>query len=182
MQLSLSKLTIVTPEAMMPVLQTERLTLRPWTRGDGPALQEIFDDADVRRYLFDDVPVTLERAESILEMHLALEQSLGIGYWFVILADEKIGFAGVSGDEEEAELMYGLLPRHWGHGYATEAARAVLDHARAAGYTRILGRTDPPNEKSMRVMERLGMRRRGVESGPQGQPLVVYDCSLSQTA
>lgn len=49
---------------MLQEIQTERLKLKPWTRHDLPALQQLFDDVEVRRYLFDDTPVSLGRSRS----------------------------------------------------------------------------------------------------------------------
>ena len=72
-----------------------------------------------------------------------------------------IGFAGLRPlpDAPDLELYYGLDPRHWGHGYATEAARGVLDYGfDVLGLEAIPIRTDGPNAASVAVMERLGAR------------------------
>lgn len=97
------------------------------------------------------------------------------GQWVVLLASsgERVGFCGLrevtgAGD---VELLYGLAPAHWGRGLATEAARAVLAHAfEACGLERVIGRTDPPNVASMRLLERSGMQR----EPPQPDGLVTY--------
>jgi len=55
--------------------------------------------------------------------------------------------------------MYGLERASWGKGLATEASRAVLAWLwTSTGYPRVFARTDPPNQKSIAVMQRLGMR------------------------
>jgi hypothetical protein len=55
--------------------------------------------------------------------------------------------------------MYGLESAYWGKGLATEASRAALAWLwNSTGYSRVYARTDPPNEKSIAVMKRLGMR------------------------
>jgi [ribosomal protein S5]-alanine N-acetyltransferase len=162
---------------MLPLIRTARLTLRRWTQQDAVTLQALFDQEDVRRYLFDGTPVSLDRTTALLAMHFSLEQSHGLGYWAAIHDGSVIGFAGasMSPDEETAvELLYGFLPEHWGRGYATEAATAVIEHARQAGFRTVIASTDPPNIRSVRVMERLGMNFSGVLPGPAGQPLVTY--------
>jgi RimJ/RimL family protein N-acetyltransferase len=55
--------------------------------------------------------------------------------------------------------VYGLLPAYWGRGLATEAARAALDYLWETGRARVYARTDAPNEKSIAVLRRLGMRQ-----------------------
>jgi RimJ/RimL family protein N-acetyltransferase len=72
-----------------------------------------------------------------------------------------IGFAGLRPlpDGSELELYYGLDPRQWGRGYATEASRAVLGYGfDVLGLESIPIRTDGPNSASVAVMERLGAR------------------------
>jgi len=58
----------------------------------------------------------------------------------------------------ETELIYALLPAHWGQGLASEASRRVLRYGfEECGLTRIVAATDTPNQRSARVMERIGM-------------------------
>ena len=67
-----------------------------------------------------------------------------------------------------------MHPSRWGHGFATEAARAVLDHGFCTlALPRIAARADTPNVESIRLMERLGMRFE--EERPiDGRPTVHY--------
>lgn len=57
----------------------------------------------------------------------------------------------------EGELAWMLHREHRGRGYATEAARALIDFARTLGLARIFAVTDPANAASLRVMQRLGL-------------------------
>jgi ribosomal-protein-alanine N-acetyltransferase len=85
--------------------------------------------------------------------YLWMVESLGDG--------ALVGFAAIKEIPEtsEVEVYYGLAPRFWGQGLATEAAQAVLTYGfEVLGYQRIWARTDEPNEASKRVAERLGMR------------------------
>jgi hypothetical protein len=76
---------------------------------------------------------------------------------------QRLGYCGLFdldavNDRPEVEIGYRLLPVGWGHGYATEAARAVRDHAlRDLGPRRLIALIDPANTRSIRVAERLGM-------------------------
>lgn len=162
---------------MIVRLQTARLILRPFTFDDLDALHAMWIDPAVRRYLFDNVAISRERAEEIVAAAIAAGARNGRGMWLVhdAPAGEPCGFCGFLPREDEAELIYGLLPRVWGRGYAIEAARTVIAHAfDVLGVERIVASTDAPNEASARVMDRLGMRfvRREVVNGLD---LVFYE-------
>jgi RimJ/RimL family protein N-acetyltransferase len=91
-------------------------------------------------------------------------QTIGIGVLVLRkrLDGEALGYAGLvvgRGTIEEPELAYELLPRAHGQGYATEAARAVLDAALATGRRRIWATIGSWNAPSLRVAEKLGFRR-----------------------
>jgi len=61
-------------------------------------------------------------------------------------------------DGEDIELLYGILPDYWGEGFVTEAALAVLRHGfDACGMRRVIASTDTPNQRSVRVLQRLGL-------------------------
>jgi RimJ/RimL family protein N-acetyltransferase len=66
----------------------------------------------------------------------------------------------VDPDNRQGEIGFVFHPDHQGHGYATEAARALVDHAfEHYGLHRVYGRLEPRNLASARVLEKLGMRR-----------------------
>jgi RimJ/RimL family protein N-acetyltransferase len=164
----------------LPLIHTDRLTLRPWTEQDIDALYNIWTDAGVRRHLFDDIVISRERAAELVASHLKTVASHGIGFWALQIypTNEMIGFCGFAFPEDSAEpeLMYGLLPKHWGRGFATEAARAALDYIwTSTAFPRVCAGTDPPNSKSAGVLERLKMQSVGTLPGPSGQPLLCYE-------
>ena len=148
---------------MRPTLASDRLRLRPFASDDESALLALFNIPEVRRYLWDDLPVSRATvAETIAWTRTALHRD-GLGHFTLRLAEEPErvrGFAGLRpfGEPERIELLYALEPRLWGRGLATEAAQALL----AYGFARldlaeIFAGADPPNTASFRVMERLGM-------------------------
>src|SRR3546814_7376212 len=65
------------------------------------------------------------------------------------------------GTPEDIEIGWHLHPRAWGHGYASEAAAAVLEQAWAAGIRRVVAVTNPANAASQSVCRRIGMRHLG---------------------
>lgn len=143
-------------------IETPRLRLRPACRSDAPALHALWTEPQVRRFLWDDVTIRLERAAEVLDKSMASFADRGLGQWLVFErgADALAGFAGLGAMEEsgEVELLYGLHPRCWGRGLATEAARALLRLGfEELGLPRILAGADQPNLASLRVIERLGM-------------------------
>ncbi len=129
----------------------------------------------MREYLFDGLPVDRETAAAVLAKGLAAP-----GFWNLI-CDPSPAIAGFVGfflldDSPDVELVYGLAPPYWGQGLATAASRAALAWLwRNTAYQRVVGRTDPPNRKSMAVLERLGMRRAPDVFGPAGQILVEFE-------
>jgi RimJ/RimL family protein N-acetyltransferase len=148
-------------------LHTERLTLRPFSRGDVDAVFGYRRLDEVARYLFD-VPLSRE------ECALAIQQR--IGQVALEAQDDKIILAveqtatGIligevsliwrSVDARQGEMGWIFDPAHHGQGYATEAANAILDLAFGPGdMHRVSARCDVRNQASWRLMERLGMRR-----------------------
>jgi ribosomal-protein-alanine N-acetyltransferase len=152
----------------LPVIRTQRLLLRPWTLDDVDGLHALWTTPEVRRYLWDDVVITREVAQQLVDSHLASADRAGIGYWalHVIPPLSPVGapIGGFCGfrfidDGPEIELVYGLQAEYWGRGFATEASLAAIEYLwRSTGFELVYARTDPPNERSVGVMRRLGMR------------------------
>lgn len=146
------------------VLTTERLRLRPWRNDDLEPFAALNADARVREF-FPSLQTRQESAESMrgIDEHFRRH---GFGLWAVevIGVAPFIGFTGLSVPSFDAPFMpcvevgYRLAFEHWGRGYATEGARAAI----AFGFTTvglhdIVAMTAVRNERSRRVMERLGM-------------------------
>jgi RimJ/RimL family protein N-acetyltransferase len=74
----------------------------------------------------------------------------------------------------EVELGYTLRRPWWGNGYATEAARTALSHAQdALGPRRLICLIDPRNDRSLRVAEKLGLRKEGLTEW-NGAPTHIF--------
>ena len=105
----------------MNELSTERLLLRPLVDADVEALHEFWNDPAVRRYLWDNKPISTEEVRSVVADSQHNFETLGAGYFAVEAASEPgrlIGFCGYRRFEDgtQPELLYGLLPEFWGKG------------------------------------------------------------------
>ncbi|MBB2910291.1 RimJ/RimL family protein N-acetyltransferase [Streptosporangium becharense] len=162
---------------MNHVLTTGRLVLRPVCALDRDELHAHWTTPDVRRFLFDGAVMSAaEVAEAIGASERDFAAS-GYGLWVVRRRGEAglIGTAGLRQLEDLGpEVVYSLAPDAWGRGYATEAARAVVDHALAAlGLPEVLAEVDEGNTASAAVAERLGMIPFATVPGLLG-PMVRY--------
>ncbi len=144
------------------VLATPRLTLRTFGRDDLPHYAALNADPEVVRYLGGE-PLSRTYSDEIAEWANELHEEEGIGLLAVERTDDGafLGMCGLHHQEsypDELEVGWRLAHEHWGHGYATEAATAWLDHAfDALAAPRVISIADVPNERSIAVMRRLGM-------------------------
>lgn len=165
----------------MITLTTDRLELRPIEPADLEELHEVFLDSAVRRFLLDDEEMPLAFTRQVIDDSIVgFESETGAGLWAVreLEQGERAPIVGFVGYREffeppELQLLYGLLPTVWGRGYATEASRAAIDFGfDECGFDEVIAATDPPNEASIRVMERLGFGHR-VDSQRDGKPTIT---------
>ena len=150
----------------MSTLRTDRLQLRAWRDGDLAPFAALNADPRVMAYY----ARTLSRLESdALANRLGkLLGEQGFGFWAVESAATStfIGCVGLMRPTFQAhftpciDIGWRLGFEHWGKGYATEAAAAALTHAFGPlGCEEVVSFTVPGNQRSTRVMERLGMQR-----------------------
>ena len=154
--------------AMSDVVETDRLVLRHFTADGADLLIELDSDPEVMRYLTGGEP-TLPPAvvrEQVIPNVLATYERWG-GRFGLFAGYEKdsgdfIGWFQLRPEREgpldEVELGYRLRRDAWGKGYATEAARALLDKGFSElGLRVVWGETMAVNRASQKVMERVGM-------------------------
>jgi ribosomal-protein-alanine N-acetyltransferase len=171
------------------MLESERLRLRSWRDADREPLAALNADPEVMRHF----PATMSRAESEaqIERFQAHIDAHGYGFWALERRDDGglIGFVGIQTVGSEypfapaTEIGWRLARDAWGHGYASEAARAALRFGFSdAGLAEIVSFTTIANERSRAVMERIGMTRDPaadfehplVEPGSPVRPHVLY--------
>ncbi len=149
---------------MSKTLATERLTLRSLTPKDLPDFLGLMTNpqsmVDYGR------PDSADQAEAKFRRYLICQARHGISRLHVSDADGFLGYVGVFVHDNHtplgphAEIGWRLLPRAWGSGYATEAARAALTDAFATtDLAEVLAYTAPDNLRSQAVMERLALTR-----------------------
>ena len=143
------------------VLTTPRLLLRTWREDDLAPYAAMNVDPEVVEFLGG--PLTREGSDEIAAWanHLFVARGLGL---LAVERREDGAFLGMCGLHhlssvpDDVEVAWRLAREHWGNGYATEAATAWLDHSfDVLGVPRAISIADPPNERSIAVMRRLGM-------------------------
>jgi ribosomal-protein-alanine N-acetyltransferase len=176
-------------------LRTERLLLRHWRPEDRPPFAALNADPIVMEHF----PSTLTRTESDaladrIESHFARH---GFGLWAVEVPGVApfAGYVGLSVPVFKShftpcvEIGWRLARDSWGHGYATEGAKAELRFAfENLNLSEIVSFTVPANLRSIRVMERLGMAHHFADEFdhpglPEGHPLrrhVLYRLPRNQ--
>ena len=145
-------------------LDTERLVLRRWGDADREPFARLNADPEVARFLSG--PMTRADSDALIERIESGFDADGFGLWAVEVVDtaEFIGFTGLTRTRFTAhftpavEVGWRLARAAWGHGYATEAARAALEYGFGpAGLDAIVSFTTRANIRSRAVMDRLGM-------------------------
>lgn len=147
-----------------PELRTERLLLRDLRTDDIPDLVRLAGAREVAATTMRIAhPYTEEHARQFLEMRK--ENKFGYSFGITLLASaDLIGGIGLHPDpvHPRAELGYWIGVPYWGHGYATEAARAVVDFGfRELKLQRIFAHHFQGNDASGRVLRKIGMKHEG---------------------
>ena len=143
-----------------PPLTTPRLLLRRFTPDDTPAMWELLQDEEVNTFLPWFPVKTLEEARQHLQERYLSQYSRARSYHYAVCLRETgqlIGYANVS-DTEARDLGYGFRKEFWHQGFATEAARAVVEQLRRDGVPYITATHDVNNPHSGGVMRKLGMQ------------------------
>lgn len=145
-------------------LKTQRLTLKPVAESDLQTLFSIFTNESVRQYLFDNEILPEAQIIDFIKVSENTFREKSYGLWLISLNEtgERIGFTGLWHffDENQPQLLYGLLPEFSGKGFATEAANEVVKYYFSnLPFDYLEASCDLPNEASHKVAERLGMKK-----------------------
>ena len=166
------------------LLSTERLVLRPVTTDDHAAVLAHWTQPDVRRFLFDGAALSGVEVAETIEESIGDFAVRGFGVWLIELGSAAglIGTAGLRPlGSSGLEIFYSLAPGAWGHGYATEAARAVVEYGLGPlGLPEVLAEVDEGNAASVAVVKRLGMTAYAVVPGLLG-PMTRYRITAATT-
>ncbi len=155
------------PMAHLP-LESERLLLRPYARDDAAEIARLLNDAEMARFLMV-LPHPFVEFDARTLVKAAWRRLTG-GRGFDLLitvkdsGDKPVGSVGVGLHDEgqRAELGFWVGRDYWGRGYASEAARRMIDFAtETLGVARLTGTVAADNEASLAVLAKLGF----VEAG-----------------
>jgi RimJ/RimL family protein N-acetyltransferase len=179
------------------VIETARLRLRRIDAGDVDALARIFGDPEVMRYVAAGRPLSRDEVVGMMERIDRRFETDGFGQLAVERrADgEVIGRAGLLplepetwrsdsraalGQDAEIEIGWTLARAAWGHGYAFEAASAVVEWARTGlALERLVSIIQLGNERSIRLAQRLGARHERDIVTSFGKPAHLYATDLA---
>jgi [ribosomal protein S5]-alanine N-acetyltransferase len=170
---------------MQPLIETPRLLLREVKPSDAPGFFEMDSDPMVVRYT--GAPPVADVSESLKIIEFIQSQYVvhGIGRWTVLLKEtgEFLGWCGlkrfadaeINGRRDFVDLGYRFSQRHWGKGYATEAAGACLRYGfETRGYDLICAHAMQANTASVHVLTKIGMLDKGIFEA-EGEPCVWFE-------
>lgn len=164
------------------IVESERLLLRTWNDEDAALVAHMYAKPEVME-LIPGGAWDADRTARIIARMRELDVERGYGFYPVVLKDSGIiiGHCGLGQLEQttEIEVAYVLDSRYWGQGYASEAARAIINHAFSRlNISRIVAVAFPENVRSIAVMRSIGMTPIGL-AHHFGATLVKYEIEKS---
>ena len=165
----------------MNPLSTDRLTIRRMSVDDAAFMLQLLNEPTWLRFIGDRGVRTIDDARCYIEAGPVDSYArLGFGFYLVELREDgaPVGICGLAKRDylDDVDIGYALLPQHEGRGYAIEASRAVLAHARdELGLARIVATTRAVNTGSQKVLDKLGLRfERVIHHPDDGRELLLY--------
>lgn len=174
---------MISPQVDGFCLQTQRLILRPWRTEDLACFLPIVQDPQVMRLIGPGHIWDADAAAAFIARQIEFQTRYGFCLWALESVEDRvlIGFCGgrpteaalaaansdAAGGQEvpsaggppEVEIGWRLAQAYWGKGFATEAATLAVDYLfRTLGVPRVIAITRAENERSIRVMQKLGMQ------------------------
>ena len=148
------------PDSAQYFLRTERLGFRPWTEADLALAVGLWGDGEVTKLIGG--PFSQEQVQARLSLEISNLSSYGVQYWpiFLLSSGEHLGCCGLRPnrlDQGVYEVGVHVRSAHWGHGYAPEATRKVMEYAfDELGARGLFAGHNPANEASRRLLGKLG--------------------------
>ena len=162
------------PFIFMSRLETERLTLSPYTDKDKPDFIDLLTDHVVMRFV-QNGPLTMEQAESLWRKLMLEFYPTGVDTIWAVFSKDDGRFVGNASlrprpeEQSEWEIGYYLKPDEWGKGFATEIASRLVNFGfEAAGLSEIFATVDKENVASIHVLEKCGLEFCRQELDEQG--------------
>ncbi len=149
------------------MLETQRLFIREWRESDVGHYLNLATDIGYNVFAVPGQFLVKDETEALqkIKQKQNLYEQTGLGKFLIFLksSDELIGSCGIKPyiveGQNEIELGYRLLLKHWGRGYATEAASAILQYGiKQLCLPRIIAFALPQNLQSLKIIEKLKFR------------------------
>jgi RimJ/RimL family protein N-acetyltransferase len=161
--------------------ETERLRLRPVTLADAPFLLRLVNQASWIRFIGDRNVHTVPEAEQYIDARM-IESYRAHGYGLYVVesraSGEPLGLCGLVKRPylEQPDIGFAFFDEHAGRGYGAESAAAVIAHARTAwSQPRLLAITSPDNERSGRLLLKVGFHLADAAyATPDGHTVRLY--------
>ncbi|USL40579.1 GNAT family N-acetyltransferase [Priestia megaterium] len=153
---------------MFPILLTPRTTLREITEADADDIFDCFSQEEVIKYYGQEKFKTIQEALVLIDIFAENYRNQKGMRWGIERLDTgeligTVGFNQWNQKHKRAEIGYELHPQHWGHGYASEAASAVMTYGfDTLQLVRIGAVVFLENKASQHVLEKLGFQKEGV--------------------
>lgn len=169
---------------MFPLLETERLRLRELTEEDSEVIFSYFSNDVVTKYYGQETFTSIEQAKRLVELFVRnYSEKRGIR-WGIEKKGTKgiigtIGFNAWMPHHKRAEIGYELHPDYWKKGYASEAAKRVLEYGlKELGLTRIGAIVFLENTASNQMLTKLGFQKEGILKNYIYQNGVPHDTNM----
>ena len=166
---------------MIGPLLTSRLQLRELTPADAPFIRRLLNEPSFLRFIGDrGVRNEADAVNYLLRGPMASYARHGHGLLRVGLRadDTPVGICGLVQRDTlpQPDIGFAFLPEHWSRGFAFEAADAALRHGRdALGLDEVLAIVSPGNDRSVALLERLGLRfEQEIALGGDPNPLLLF--------
>jgi RimJ/RimL family protein N-acetyltransferase len=160
----------------LTILETERLILRRMTADDAEFIFKLVNEPSFIRFIGDKgVRIHADAVQYIQTGPVASYERFGFGLYLVELKEGlvPIGMCGLVKRDSlpDADIGFAFLPAFWSKGYAHEAASAVKAYGRdVLGINRLVAITDPDNESSIKLLEKIGLRFERLVRLSEGAP------------
>lgn len=143
-------------------LETERLSFRPFNKGDLPFIIELLTDDAVCKYLPGESAYTLEICGKYLQYFMMAFSEKNLNKIYLVTRKDTaqpIGYCGIQKVNEfsKYEIFYAYIPSSWNKGFATEAAFRMKELAKELDLKEIIGLSDIHNLASQKVLEKVGL-------------------------
>ncbi len=167
------------------ILNTQRLTLRPFELTDAPFILELVNSPKWIEFIGDrDIKTNEAAIEYLRNGPIKSYKEHGFGLWLVALQDagQPIGMCGLLQRDylQHPDIGFAILPDYLGKGYGSEIARETLVYARVKlGIECIMAITDRNNVVSIKLLNKLGMQFERSITSPQNEQLLLFSTQVA---